>query len=200
MGETWIISGPIGAGKTTALKHILANLINKSQVMTYGFHEERVVQGDKRIGYDLVAKMGAETARWQFARINKKITFDGNLFSFDSAAMRSLADFTSMAKVDAWPALVYFDEFGRLEANGGGLWPSIQTLISRVRARGIPYAALFTAREQNLDLLQFQIRNAFPLSKPFPRQLIVPSTPALTDAFFKDIESSLEHLSSNLIQ
>jgi hypothetical protein len=96
-------------------------------------------------------------------------------FSFDKDVIRQARDFFKAVSIPDAPSLFYFDEIGRLEADGDGLWPCVLELLGRFRGCGLPHAAVFTVRKQNMELLKKRARMDLGIERPFERVIGIPA-------------------------
>jgi nucleoside-triphosphatase THEP1 len=190
MGEAFLISGGMRSGKTTLLKQILAGFLSDGRIAPYGFHEECVLKWERREGYDIVARMGEDTMRTPFARRKERLS-SGCLFSFDESAVKAVKQFHDQRPILFCPALAYFDEFGRLEEEGGGLWPLMENLVKRIAANRVPYAVIFSVRDENAGLLQRQVaKSLHPLLK-LSTTILAPASADASTRFAADIAKCL---------
>jgi nucleoside-triphosphatase THEP1 len=191
MAKMYLIAGRLRSGKTTLLKQILDKLLGGPHIAGYGFYEECVQRGWRREGYDIVARMGAETMRVPFVRRKYGVSIDGNMFSFDKTAIMKLEQFQKSQSISRLPVLVYFDEFGKLEADGRGLWPLMESLVRRVASSQVPYAVLFSVRDLSVTSLERAVSKSFQSSLVLGGRLVIPATSAASAAFAADIARSL---------
>lgn len=155
--QHFVFSGPIASGKTKIISSLVDNV--KAQVPCYGFIERCIHKNGDRIGYDVFLNLQGKEERFPFVRRKSRNTFDGNLFSFDQNTIKSiekeLNEFKPKIKKHS---LLYFDEFGNIEAKGRGLVEAMRLLMGKFEDEKIPYTAIFGARSQNLKGLYFEMK------------------------------------------
>ncbi len=120
----FLLSGPVGGGKTSFLRRILS-LLNSTRIPLSGFFAERVFEGGDLAGYDLVE--AAILRRHPFLR---KSGGEGRErigpFFVDPDGLR-----WAEAAISGSPpsSLLVVDELGPLEIEGGGHWPTLRPLL-----------------------------------------------------------------------
>jgi len=152
-----LVVGGIGEGKTSAGLRLLS-LLRQSGARVGGFLAPRLLEGNETIGYSLVDL--ASNTTHSFVGLEPNDVSVGRFFV--SRAGFDLADRTVTKAVDE-EQIVFLDEVGRLELEGGGHAPAIRRLLASgavpvllvrdsfvdlaVRAFGIENPILFRARD-----------------------------------------------------
>jgi nucleoside-triphosphatase THEP1 len=170
----FLISVPFACGKTAFLEMVIANVRKSLSVACYGFKEVAVLEGGKRIGYDLVSELNGHFECHPFVR-TQRLEYDGKAFKFDETVAQMTLDRFRSASYSKLPSLLYFDELGYHEAISGRLWPAARVAISSLQAHNVPFNILFTARQCNIDLIRRRMTYDFNWEH-FDRYLVVPKT------------------------
>jgi len=119
-----LLVGGIASGKTSTGLRLLS-LLRQSGVRVGGFLAPRVLDGDETIGYSLIDL--ATNATYPFAGLKRTDVPVGRFFvSEESLAVADRA--VTAALGDA--RVVFIDEVGRLELNGGGHAPAVRRLLA----------------------------------------------------------------------
>ncbi|KAK8889325.1 hypothetical protein M9Y10_034071 [Tritrichomonas musculus] len=185
----FIVIGPIQSGKTTFINQFLKLL--KNDIPRIGFIEECIYKNQERIGYDLILSINESKYQFPFVRLKERITPDDpNMFKFDNntiVSVKNLID--NNVKFNKSP-LIYFDEYGRIESKGLGLFSSMKSIINQVNSQNIPYTTIFTTRKQNLDFLLNNCKKDFSFTSD-PNILTLPSNEESKELFIKKINESL---------
>lgn len=185
----FIVIGPIQSGKTTFINQFLKLL--KNDIPRIGFIEECIYKNQERIGYDLILSINESKYQFPFVRQKERITPDDpNMFKFDKntiVSVKNLID--NNVKFNKSP-LIYFDEYGRIESKGLGLFSSMKSIINQVNLQNIPYTTIFTTRKQNLDFLLNNCKKDFNFTSD-PNILTLPSNEESKELFIKKINESL---------
>lgn len=164
MRAHYVFCGPIASGKTRAISSVVGAL--RGRVPCYGFLERCIHRNNERAGYDVVMDLRGREERFPFVRRKERNAFDGNLFSFDRGTIEAIErEFAEFEPETRDPALLYFDEFGNIEAKGRGLAEAMRTLMRKFEDRGIPYATVFGARSQNLRGLRSEMGELLRVSR-----------------------------------
>ncbi len=149
------VSGPVGSGKTTLLR-TLAEWWRESGREPEGFLAEGAVRAAGSGGaprYDLI--MLRSRVRLPFAVRDESLQPP---YRFDETAGAALEQWVAGLATDNAPTLVLLDEFGPIEAAGGGhirLWPRLSA--SR------PEIAVIAVRKGLEEALSLQLGRAFDL-------------------------------------
>ncbi len=120
----FILTGPVDSGKTTFLKRVIEEL-KKQKVKMDGFLSEGIVEGQEKIGYDLVdlgvgksipfiRKSGQQD--WQ--RI-------GPYFFIPEGLSRAKMIILQSREAD----ILVVDEIGPLELSGQGVWDALEHVV-----------------------------------------------------------------------
>ena len=190
--KSFLVSGGLSDGKTWLVDDIVKCVRSLREFPCYGFTEHRVIENNTRVGYDLKADLNGQVRTFPFCRLKPRIDIsDGMLFDFDAKSVAATLDAFKHASYPKLPSLLFFDEFGRIEARGKGLWEPIKFLISHFERHSIPYAALFTTRLQNIQLFEEKIASDLRWPKASTKRLLLPAKDAEKDAFKEAIVASL---------
>ena len=190
--KSFLISGGLTDGKTWLVDDIVKLVRSLGDIPCYGFTEHRVVENNTRVGYDLKTDVNGKIHTFPFCRLKPRIDLrDGMLFEFDDKSVAATVNAFKNANYRKLPSLLFFDEFGRLEVRGKGLWEPIKFLISHFENNAIPYAALFSTRLQNIDLFKEKITRDLRWPKAYDKRLLLPAKDAEKDAFKEAIIASL---------
>ena len=191
--QCFILVGPIQSGKTFLLNQILEKV--RKDYACFGFTEECLYKekSKDRIGYDLHLDLNGEKSRFPFVRIKERISIgDPNLFDFDKATIEKVGNIFK-SKIDIKnPSLLYFDEYGRIESRGRGLFPAIKSIITQANEQNAKYTTIFSIREQNLPFLMKNLKNDFMISST-PKNLNLPCQEDKRKQFINEIHQSLQH-------
>ena len=134
-----LLVGGVESGKTaTGLR--LLSLLRKSDVRAGGFLAPRVLDEDETIGYSLIDL--ASNTTHPFAGLERSDVSVGRFFiSEKSLAMADHAVSTALREAQ----VVFIDEVGRLELEGGGHAPAVRRVLA---ANVIP---ILLVREELVD-------------------------------------------------
>ncbi|MFV0266397.1 MAG: nucleoside-triphosphatase [Draconibacterium sp.] len=122
--SVFVITGAVGAGKTTILKKLLAALQEK-QIPVAGFYSERLMQENETVGYDLVN--AATKERIDFLRVAKEPSLRGvGKYAINHPAFH----WGERLLQEADHQVMLVDEVGKLEIKGEG-WG--RALTERIR-------------------------------------------------------------------
>ncbi|OHT10656.1 hypothetical protein TRFO_04158 [Tritrichomonas foetus] len=185
----FIVTGPIQSGKT----YFMSQLINeaKDQYPMIGFTEKCLYKGKDRIGYDLYLNLNGSHYQFPFVRIKERITLnDPNLFQFDNETITNVKKLLENKTIVEKPPLLYFDEYGKIESKGKGLFSAMKTIINQIDFQNVRFSTIFATRKQNLDVLLKNIGNDFNL-KVSPSMLSLPCDEKTRRKFMDDIINSL---------
>lgn len=185
-----ILHGPIGCGKTMTCHGLMEKARNEG-IPLGGVITQRYFVDDLLKGYDCMDISTGETfplARlvedvegddwYQFSRL--KYTFSHSGFEHANSVLSSSADLLSQG------ALVFVDEFGRLERKRQGLFPGVFNVVEALKDGGI---AVFACRsnfvENVTQLLKGRARRVYrrepgnleSLWTVVSKQLAAPETP-----------------------
>jgi general stress protein 26/nucleoside-triphosphatase THEP1 len=119
-----LLVGGIGSGKTSTGLRLL-HLLRQSEVRVGGFLAPRKLEGDETIGYSLIDL--ASNTTHPFAGLEPDGVHIGRFFvSEKSLAMADRAVTTALGETQ----VVYIDEVGRLELDGGGHAPAVRRILA----------------------------------------------------------------------
>lgn len=185
LAKCFLVSGRLTDGKTRLISDLVHRIRSTNEFPCYGFMEPCVKEQTTRVGYDLVTDVNGDTERLPFCRLKEQISLsEGMLFQFDQTVIdRALQRFQS-ATFPQRPSLLYFDEFGRLEANERGLWKPIQFLISHFQRNSIPYSCVITTRSANVSLTKAKLPS-------FDNVFALPASDAAQSSFIDTVIASL---------
>ena len=133
-GDIIVLTGPVGAGKTTVLR----GLWDRLQAVA-GFAAVRVFEDkDALIGYDLVE--ARTDRRLPFLRLEPEAGAPGTLepgrrigrFAVLPGALEAAAE---ILRTSLPAALLAVDELGPAERDGGGHWPALRPLLGEPERR-----------------------------------------------------------------
>jgi len=146
-GRAIIIYGPIGSGKTlTCLR--LTEILRKRGLRVLGLISPRVYEDDSLIGYDLLRVSTGE--RIPLCRVPEKAeeswlhygrlhyAFSSKAFNWGNRVLEEEAE-----ELDRG-AVIFIDEFGRLEAKGLGLYGGAMKVAESLQRGG---AAIYSCRD-----------------------------------------------------
>ena len=193
--KCFVVSGGIDKGKTRLVTEILDYVRSIGAFPCIGFTELCLRKKDgTRIGYDLITDIDGQTQRFPFVRLKEKIDItQPMLFDFNKQTMEAALEIFKKGTYKATPSLLYFDEFGRMESKGTGLWKSMMYLVSTFEANKIPYSAIVTARQQNIGLLRDQMKNGFKWTKPIDKIVTMPASEKEREALKIAVIASLRN-------
>lgn len=185
----FIIVGPIQSGKTYFINQILKSL--KSDIPRIGFIENCIYKNKERIGYDLFLNINDKKYQFPFVRQKERITpNDPNMFKFDNNTIITVKRmFDTIINFKKSP-LLYFDEYGRIESKGMGLFSSMKSIITQLNSQKINYTTIFTTRKQNLDFLLQNFKKDFDFNSQ-PTILTLPSNEEDKKIFLQKINDSI---------
>lgn len=192
LSKCYWISGSIAAGKTTTVAEVVEKVRNMN-IPCVGFKEIclRAKEGN-RLGYDLVTELYGDFKTTPFGRLRDTINrLDPRLFEFNHSAMKETFEFFKSANYKREPTLLYFDEFGRMESKGKGLWPSVQYLVERFESEKIPYSVIFALRKQTFDALKTKMKKELTWTAGIGKHLKLPCKEATKEDFAADVIESL---------
>lgn len=153
-----IIYGPIGSGKTlTCLR--LAEKLRERSLKVLGLISPRVYEGERLIGYDLLRVSTGEHI--PLCRIPERagddwVSYGGLHYIFSQEALNwgnhILEEEAEELKGEA---VIFIDEFGRLEAGGRGLYRGAMKVAERLRGGG---AAVYSCRDNLVERVEGMLR------------------------------------------
>lgn len=144
-GDIIVLTGPVGAGKTTALRVLWGRLPSVA-----GFAAVRVFEDkDALIGYDLVE--ARSDRRIPFLRLAPPAEASGapepgrsiGRFAVSPGALEAAAE---ILRTSPPSSLLAVDELGPAEREGGGHWPALRPLLDEPARR-----FLFVVRRSCLE-------------------------------------------------
>ncbi|MFV0592419.1 MAG: nucleoside-triphosphatase [Draconibacterium sp.] len=149
--KIFIVTGAVGAGKTTMLKKLLAALQEK-EVAVAGFYSERLVDNGETVGYNLVDVVTKEKVN--FLSVTKESSAERvGKYAINSAAFAWGEKL--LQGVDR--QVVIIDEIGKLESWGEGWAQFLEILVNQKQNHLI----LSFRKELFTPLIQkFRIKNA----------------------------------------
>lgn len=118
-----IVSGSVGAGKTQLSQKVVTRLAERGR-RPGGVLSPRVMNSGETLGYDVVDLLTKD--RRSFARLNPPGKNVGKYFI--RPEVLKFAN-RSINRAIERPGPVFVDEVGRLELSGGGLSPSVNSLV-----------------------------------------------------------------------
>ncbi|EAX98804.1 hypothetical protein TVAG_479760 [Trichomonas vaginalis G3] len=152
------LNGPIGSGKTTIFKDIIAHALAKD-IPIFGFYQPLLKEKGVRKGYDIVVFGNGKEERFPFVRPRERVREDGMLWKFDQNALSNTKNFFDSMKLPSKRSIIIFDEFGRLESKGKGQWSNYQFLLTKLTSNGIKSSSIISSRNQTLDNLRSSMKS-----------------------------------------
>ncbi|WP_346857148.1 nucleoside-triphosphatase [uncultured Draconibacterium sp.] len=123
-GKIYIVTGDIGAGKTSCLKKTITGL-KQNNISVSGIICERVLAGNDTAGYNL-ADISSGT-RWPFlSKTGNKAQAKVGSYFIDDASFKTGEKLFRKCTTD----VIVFDEIGKLELRGDGWAKSLKYILS----------------------------------------------------------------------
>jgi nucleoside-triphosphatase THEP1 len=120
-----ILTGPVGGGKTTFLKSAVG-LLRERGILPDGYLSERVMDGTIVSGYDLADLRSG--GRRPFLR--RRDREEGPKIGPYALNPDTLAEAEEIIGRSRPAELLIIDELGRLELEGGGVWPAAASIFA----------------------------------------------------------------------
>lgn len=144
-----LIIGAIGEGKTRACLE-LAERCRRGGFRVCGLVSPRVIINGRLLGYNCLDLSSRE--EFPLARLGGMVegpdwfSFGGLRYAFSTSGFGRANSILFRSSESMNPStIIFIDEFGRLEAAGGGLLPGIMRVVERLRGGG---SAVFTCRDE----------------------------------------------------
>ena len=150
-GRAIIIYGPIGSGKTTTCLR-LAEELKARGLKVLGLISPRVYEDGRLIGYDLLNASTME--RRPLCRVPERagggwLSYGRLHYTFSPEAFRWGNKILEEAAGEmCGGAVIFIDEFGRVEAVGGGLYRGAMAVAEELKRGG---AAIYTCRGELVE-------------------------------------------------
>ncbi len=160
MSRVIIVYGPIGSGKTTTCLELAERA--RSEVTVAGIITKRVFRGEEVVGYDCVDLSSGEA--FPLVRLSEEmgdpdwlpLYLEKFVFS-TSGFQRANEVLTASVASFGPPRLIFVDEYGRLEARGGGLIRGVEGVLDALRGSDV---AVVTCRTNLLSAVEEMARRA----------------------------------------
>ena len=153
--KVFLITGGVGAGKTSCIKHFIENFKTKN-IFISGIYSSRVTENGVHAGYNIVSVSTGKAVRFLRTTGDSSQKTIGSFYIYNEGIVAG-----EEALQNSNTEIVFIDEVGRLELAEEGWYKSIKKIISRSKNHLI----LVVRKEVTNEIIEkFQLKPIFILN------------------------------------